>query len=239
MRLCPRFSKSTRRNRLLMSVAEQELGSGLSRSAGVKRPVGIGGDYVDRSQLIVATSQFASCDLARRFDAADIFRQLGTSERREICPSPDIAQFYKQNAIFYVKRNTPAHAGFMARYHTPTTSVFDVVHPDHCRGKARRLKSRYVVQKVFNFFRLSGACAARRFYRPRSWAMSAGPPGAPIGPEQAWDAQMTRRRGGTGDSGDWKFDEGGKSRPALDHGCRGVIANATMRLVRVARVEGG
>jgi hypothetical protein len=139
-----------------MSVAEQELGSGLSRSAGVKRPVGIGGDYVDRSQLIVVTSQFASCDLARRFDVADIFRQLGTSERREICPSPDIAQFYKQNAIFYVKRNTPAHAGFMARYHTPTTSVFDVVHPDHCRGKARRLKSRYVVQKVFNFFRLSG-----------------------------------------------------------------------------------
>jgi SAM-dependent methyltransferase len=198
------------------------------QDCGVKRPVGIDGDYVDRSQLMVAESQFASCDLARRFDVADIFRRLGASERfdlaislevgehlpveraeslvddvcmladvvlfgaaipfqgwakshineqwqsfwarkffdrgydafdvlrREIWSSPDIVYFYKQNTIFYVKRNTPAHAGFMARYHNPTTSMFDIVHPEQYRGKVRRLKNGYVVQKVFNFFRLSG-----------------------------------------------------------------------------------
>src|ERR1700688_4370362 len=43
---------------------------------GVKRPVGIDGDYVDRNQLMIATPHFASCDLSRRLDAADIFRQL-------------------------------------------------------------------------------------------------------------------------------------------------------------------
>ena len=199
---------------------------------GIKRAIGIDGDYVDRNQLMVASSQFISCDLSQRVDAAEIFRQLGTSERfdlaitlevgehlpvwraesfvddmcmladvvlfgaaipfqgwakshineqwqsfwaKKFCDrgydafdvfrpaiwsSSEIVYFYKQNTIFYVKRNAPAHAEFVARYHKPTTSMFDIVHPEHYRGKVSRLKNGYVAQKALNFFRLSGG--ARR-----------------------------------------------------------------------------
>ncbi len=195
---------------------------------GIKRAIGIDGDYVDRNQLMVPSSQLISCDLAQRIDVAEIFRQLGTPERFDLAitlevgehlpvrraesfvddmcmladvvlfgaaipfqgwgkshineqwqsfwakkfydrgydafdvfrpaiwSSPEIAYFYKQNTIFYVKRNMPAHAEFMARYHTPATSMFDIVHPEQYRGKVSRLKNGYVAQKALNFFRLSG-----------------------------------------------------------------------------------
>jgi hypothetical protein len=50
---------------------------------------------------------------------------------------------------------------------------------------------------------------------------------------------MTRHRGGTGDSDDRQFNEGRKSRLALDRRCRGVIGDAKMSVVLVVRVEGG
>lgn len=83
------------------------------------------------------------------YDAFDALRPL-------IWSSPNIAFFYKQNAIFYVKRETPAHEAFLARYARPTVGMFDVVHPEHYRSGVARRKNGNVVQRIVNSFRLSG-----------------------------------------------------------------------------------
>lgn len=195
---------------------------------GVARIAGLDGDYVDRSQLMIAPSCFVSCNLDEPLDLVDVYRRLGTSERFDLAISlevgehlpvaraaslvadlcafsdvvlfgaaipfqgwqaahineqwqsywadkfaangydafdalrpaiwsaPEVAPFYKQNTIFYVKRDTRAHAAFMARHSRPTVAMFDVVHPEQYRGAMRRLKNGLAVQKLFNYFRLSG-----------------------------------------------------------------------------------
>ena len=75
--------------------------------------------------------------------------------RRDIWGRRDIAWWYKQNTIFYVKRNSAAHARFAARFGTPTAMMFDLVHPELFRGKVARLKNGNVVQKLLNAFRRS------------------------------------------------------------------------------------
>jgi SAM-dependent methyltransferase len=83
------------------------------------------------------------------YDAFDALRPL-------IWSSPDIAYFYKQNSIFYVKRGTQAHEAFMARHARPSVGMFDIVHPEHYRSGVESRKNRNIVQKLFNNFRLSG-----------------------------------------------------------------------------------
>jgi SAM-dependent methyltransferase len=196
--------------------------------AGVKRIVGLDGDYVDRGQLLIAPSCFIGCDLDSPFDIAELNRRMGTAERfdlaislevgehlsvarapslvSDLCAlsdvvlfgaaipfqgwqrahvneqwqsywadkfaqngydafdalrpmiwsSPDIGYFYKQNSIFYVKRETAAHEAFIARHFRTTVAMFDVVHPELYRSGVARRKNGNVVQKFFNRFRLSG-----------------------------------------------------------------------------------
>jgi hypothetical protein len=69
---------------------------------------------------------------------------------------PEISYFYKQNSIFYVKRETDAHKAFMARYVRPTVAMFDIVHPEHYRTGVARRKNGNFLQRLFNDFRLSG-----------------------------------------------------------------------------------
>jgi SAM-dependent methyltransferase len=76
--------------------------------------------------------------------------------RRDIWASPDIAWWYKQNTIFYVKQNSPAHGRFAARFGNCSGTMFDIVHPELFRGKVSRLKNGNVLQKLWNRFRLSG-----------------------------------------------------------------------------------
>lgn len=83
------------------------------------------------------------------YDAFDALRPL-------IWSSPEIAYFYKQNAIFYAKRASPAHQRFLARCARPTVAMFDIVHPEHYRSGVRSRKHGNFVQKFFNKFRLSG-----------------------------------------------------------------------------------
>jgi hypothetical protein len=88
------------------------------------------------------------------------FRQSGYDAfdalRPAIWSSPEIAFFYKQNPIFYVKRDTPAHQTFVARCGKPTVAMFDIVHPEHYRSGVMRRKHGNFLQKLFNKFRLSG-----------------------------------------------------------------------------------
>ena len=87
--------------------------------------------------------------------------------RRDIWSRRDIAWWYKQNTIFYVKRNSAAHARFTARFGEPAATMFDLVHPELFRGKAARLKHGNIVQKLLNRFRLSaGEPRARAFETP-------------------------------------------------------------------------
>ncbi len=83
------------------------------------------------------------------YDAFDILRP-------RIWSLPEISYFYKQNAIFYVKRETDAYQAFMARYGKPTVAMFDVVHPEHYRSGVERRKNANFLQRLFNNFRLSG-----------------------------------------------------------------------------------
>ena len=55
---------------------------------------------------------------ANGFDPFDILR-------RDIWGRRDIAWWYKQNTIFYVKRNSAAHARFAARFGEPADTMFD------------------------------------------------------------------------------------------------------------------
>ena len=82
------------------------------------------------------------------YDAFDVLR-------REIWAMPDVAWWYKQNTIFYVKKNSPAHARFAARFPNASGTMFDIVHPELFRGKVNRLKNGNVFQKLWNGFRLS------------------------------------------------------------------------------------
>jgi SAM-dependent methyltransferase len=50
--------------------------------------------------------------------------------RPRIWGAPDVAYWYKQNSIFYVKNGTPAHERFARRWPAPSSSMFDVIHPD-------------------------------------------------------------------------------------------------------------
>jgi SAM-dependent methyltransferase len=83
------------------------------------------------------------------YDAFDALRPA-------IWSSPDIAYFYKQNSLSYLKRHTDVHAAFMARYLRPTAAMFDVVHPEHYRAGVGRCKNGLAVQRLINHFRLSG-----------------------------------------------------------------------------------
>lgn len=94
------------------------------------------------------------------YDAFDVLR-------RDIWGRRDIAWWYKQNAIIYVKRDSAAHARFTARFGEPAATMFDLVHPELLRGKAARLKHGNIVQKLLNRFRLSaGEPRADVFERP-------------------------------------------------------------------------
>ena len=87
--------------------------------------------------------------------------------RRDIWSRRDIAWWYKQNTIFYVNRNSDAHAQFVARFEQPADAMFDLVHPELFRGKVARLKNGNIVQKVFNAFRHSaGEPRARTLETP-------------------------------------------------------------------------
>jgi SAM-dependent methyltransferase len=94
-------------------------------------------------------SYWADKFLQNGYDAFDALRPL-------IWSSPEIVYFYKQNAIFYVKQDTPAHQAFMARCGKPTVAMFDIVHPEHYRSGVVRRKHGNFVQKFLNDFRLSG-----------------------------------------------------------------------------------
>lgn len=83
------------------------------------------------------------------YDAFDVLRPM-------IWPLRDVAFWYKQNAIFYVKRGSPAHDRFVARFGAPTDAMFDIVHPELFRGKVNKLKNGNILQKMYNRFRLSG-----------------------------------------------------------------------------------
>ena len=91
----------------------------------------------------------------------------------------DIAWWYKQNTIFYVKRNSAAHARFAARFGAPAGTAFDLVHPELFRGKVARLKNGNIVQKLLNRFRRSAG-------EPRSRALE-----TPLWGDESW------RRDGT------------------------------------------
>ena len=75
--------------------------------------------------------------------------------RRDIWGRRDIAWWYKQNTIFYVNRNSAAHARFVTRFAQPANTMFDLIHPELFRGKVARLKNGNIVQKLFNAFRQS------------------------------------------------------------------------------------
>jgi SAM-dependent methyltransferase len=75
--------------------------------------------------------------------------------RRDIWSRRDVAWWYKQNTIFYVRRNSAAHGQFMARFAQPADTMFDLVHPELFRGKVARLKNGNGVQKLLNAFRRS------------------------------------------------------------------------------------
>lgn len=100
--------------------------------------------------------------------------------RRDIWGRRDIAWWYKQNTLFYVKRNSAAHARFCARFGQPRDTMFDLVHPELFRGKVARLKHGNIVQKVLNRFRLSAdAPRAQVFETPlhgdENWQRDAKP----------------------------------------------------------------
>ena len=87
--------------------------------------------------------------------------------RRDIWGRRDIAWWYKQNTIFYVKRNSAPHARFTARFGEPAGTAFDLVHPELFRGKVARLKNGNIVQKMLNAFRQSaGEPRVRAFETP-------------------------------------------------------------------------
>ena len=76
--------------------------------------------------------------------------------RRAIWAQPNVAYWYKQNAIFYVKAGSAAHERFRTRYGEPSDTMFDVVHPELFRGKVWRLKNGNFVDRLINRFRTSG-----------------------------------------------------------------------------------
>jgi SAM-dependent methyltransferase len=87
--------------------------------------------------------------------------------RRDIWGRRDIAWWYKQNTIFYVKRNSAAHARFAVRFTQPADTMFDLIHPELFRGKVARLKNGNIVQKLLNAFRRSaGEPRARALETP-------------------------------------------------------------------------
>lgn len=87
--------------------------------------------------------------------------------RHDIWSRRDIAWWYKQNTLFYVKRNSAAHAEFAARFAQPADRMFDLVHPELFRGKVARLKNGNIIQKLFNAFRHSaGEPRARTLETP-------------------------------------------------------------------------
>jgi len=214
--------------------------------------VGVDGEYVDRSQLLIPNDRFVAHDLNRELDVADLGTRFGDKEtarfdlaislevaehlaperseslvrdlcaladvvlfaaavpfqggaghvnerwqswwaqkfsengyepfdvlRRDIWGRRDIAWWYKQNTIFYVKRNSAAHARFAARFGAPAGMMFDLVHPELFRGKVARLKNGNIVQKLLNRFRRSAG-------EPRSRALE-----TPLWGDESW------RRDGT------------------------------------------
>ncbi len=87
--------------------------------------------------------------------------------RRDIWGRRDIAWWYKQNTIFYVKRNSAAYARFTERFAQPAGTMFDLIHPELFRGKVARLKNGNFVQRFLNRFRQSaGEPRARVFETP-------------------------------------------------------------------------
>ncbi len=107
------------------------------------------------------------------FDPFDVLR-------RDIWGRRDIAWWYKQNTIFYVKRNSAAHGHFTARFAQPAETMFDLIHPELFRGKVARLKNGNVLQKFLNGFRLAaGEPRARAFetslYGDENWHRDAKP----------------------------------------------------------------
>jgi len=84
--------------------------------------------------------------------------------RRDIWGRRDIAWWYKQNTIFYVKRNSAAHAQFAGSFVQPADTMFDLVHPELFRGKAARLKNGNAVQKLLNRFRRSAGAPRAQVY---------------------------------------------------------------------------
>jgi SAM-dependent methyltransferase len=107
------------------------------------------------------------------FDPFDVLRG-------DIWGRRDIAWWYKQNTIFYVKRNSAAHARFVARFGEPAGTMFDLIHPELFRGKVARLRNGNIFQKLLNAFRQSaGAPRAQALETPlhgdESWHRDAKP----------------------------------------------------------------
>ena len=102
--------------------------------------------------------------------------------RRDIWSRRDIAWWYKQNTIFYVKRNSTSHARFAARFGEPAGTMFDLVHPELFRGKVARLKNGNIVQKLLNTFRQSAG-------EPRARALE-----TPLWGDEGWQRDDVERK---------------------------------------------
>ena len=76
--------------------------------------------------------------------------------RPVIWSAADVAFWYKQNSMFYVKRGAAAHDDFALRFSNPPAAMLDIVHPELFRGKVWRLKNGHPVQKLLNLMRSSG-----------------------------------------------------------------------------------
>jgi SAM-dependent methyltransferase len=65
--------------------------------------------------------------------------------RPKIWGAANVPYWYKQNTIFYVKSGSPAHENFARHFPAPSSSMFDVIHPDlywqriHAKRGLRRL----------------------------------------------------------------------------------------------------
>jgi SAM-dependent methyltransferase len=87
--------------------------------------------------------------------------------RHDIWARRDIAWWYKQNTLFYVRRGSAAHARFATRFAASDRTMFDLVHPELFRGKVNKLKNGNFVQRLWNTFRLSaGEPRAKVLERP-------------------------------------------------------------------------
>jgi hypothetical protein len=123
---------------------------------GAAIPFQSGEDHINEQWQSYWVRKFAD----NGFDAYDVMR-------REIWSAPDVLTWYKQNALFYVRRGSQAEQHFRTRFHGPSTAMFDLVHPEQYRHKIMQLKHGNVVDKTLNRFRtFSGTTRAAALTTP-------------------------------------------------------------------------